>query len=106
RRLKKPDVIWGVSTPLTAAWAAAKVARYHKVPFVFEVQDLWPEFPVQMGAVPFKPLQKQLYRLEKNLYLQAAHIIPLSPDMETYITDLGVPPAKITTLVNGTEITA
>lgn len=104
RRIKKPDLVWGVSTPLTAAWAAEKVARYHRVPFIFEVQDLWPEFPVQMGAIPFKPLQRQLYQLERNLYRQAAHIIPLSPDMEAYISGLGISPAKITTLVNGTEI--
>ncbi|MFC6996197.1 glycosyltransferase family 4 protein [Rufibacter roseus] len=104
RRIKKPDLIWGVSTPLTAAWAAAKVAKYHRVPFVFEVQDLWPAFPVQMGAVPFKPLQRQLYRLEKSLYRQASHIIPLSPDMEKYIVEKGISPANITTLVNGTEI--
>ncbi len=104
RKIKKPDVIWGVSTPLTAAWAAAKSANYHRVPWVFEVQDLWPEFPVQMGALPFKPVQRQLYRLEKSLYCQAAHVIPLSPDMETYIQKLGIPSHKITTLVNGTEI--
>ncbi|WP_254244998.1 glycosyltransferase [Hymenobacter sp. BRD67] len=53
RRIDRPDVVWGISTPLTAAWAAARVARRWQVPWVFEVQDLWPSFPVAMG--PFRP---------------------------------------------------
>ncbi|WP_205503465.1 glycosyltransferase family 4 protein [Rufibacter psychrotolerans] len=105
-RMPKPDVIWGVSTPLTTAWAAAQVARFRKVPWVFEVQDLWPSFPIQMGAVPSTFAQQQLYRMEASLYRQAVHIIPLSPDMERYIVEKGVAPGKVTTLVNGTEIPA
>jgi glycosyltransferase involved in cell wall biosynthesis len=103
-KMPKPDVIWGVSTPLTTAWAAGKVASLRQVPWVFEVQDLWPSFPVQMGAVPSKFAQRQLYQMESSLYRQAAHIIPLSTDMEQYIVNKGISRDKITTLVNGTEI--
>lgn len=102
-RLDKPDVIWGISTPLTAAWAAAQVARWRKVPWVFEVQDLWPSFPIAMGAVPNQIAQKQLFALEKRLYTSAAHIVPLSPDMATYIAQLGVSTENITTVLNGTD---
>jgi hypothetical protein len=62
-RIEKPDVIWGISTPLTAAWAAAQVARWRRVPWVFEVQDLWPAFPIAMGAVPTALARQQLYQL-------------------------------------------
>lgn len=102
--IDKPDVIWGISTPLTAAWAAAQVARWRKVPWVFEVQDLWPSFPIQMGAVPGKWLQNRLYALERNLYEQADHIIPLSSDMTEYILRLGIAEDKLTTLLNGTDL--
>jgi glycosyltransferase involved in cell wall biosynthesis len=96
--------VWGISTPLTAAWAAARVARSWRVPWVFEVQDLWPSFPVAMGVVPGKLLQNQLFALEKRLYESAAHVVPLSPDMSHYVTELGIPRAKITTLLNGTDL--
>ncbi|GAB2552219.1 glycosyltransferase family 4 protein [Rufibacter soli] len=105
-KMPRPDVVWGVSTPLTTAWAAGKVASLRRVPWVFEVQDLWPSFPVQMGAVPFKLAQRQLYQMEASLYRKAAHIIPLSTDMEQYILDQGISRDKLTTLVNGTEIPA
>lgn len=99
----KPDLIWGISTPLTAAWAAAQVARRHRVPWVFEVQDLWPSFPIQMGAVPGRWLRQRLYALEKRLYQQAAHIITLSPDMSAHVRNSGISDCKITTLLNGTD---
>jgi len=104
RRLGRPDVVWGISTPLTAAWAAARVAKFWRVPWVFEVQDLWPSFPVAMGAVPTALARQQLFALEKRLYESAAHIVPLSPDMTRYVRDLGIPAAKITTLLNGTDL--
>ena len=103
-RMHKPDVIWGISTPLTAAWAAAQVARWRRVPWVFEVQDLWPAFPIAMGAVPTALARQQLYRMEKRLYQSASHILPLSADMARYVTDLGVPAEKVTTVLNGTDL--
>ena len=102
--IDKPDVIWGISTPLTAAWAAAQVARWRRVPWVFEVQDLWPSFPIAMGAVPTGLARQQLYQLEKRLYQSARHILPLSPDMTRYVTDLGISPGKVTTVLNGTDL--
>lgn len=103
-RIDKPDVIWGISTPLTAAWAAARVARWRRVPWVFEVQDLWPSFPIAMGAVPTAWAQRQLFALERRLYQSAAHIVPLSPDMTRYVAETGVEAAKITTILNGTDL--
>ena len=103
-RIAKPDVIWGISTPLTAAWAAAQVARLRRVPWVFEVQDLWPAFPIAMGAVPTALARQELYRLEKRLYQSARHVLPLSPDMTRYVTELGIAPGKVTTLLNGTDL--
>ena len=104
KRIDRPDVIWGISTPLTAAWAAARVARARRVPWVFEVQDLWPSFPIAMGAVPTALARRQLFALEERLYASARHIVPLSPDMARYVAGLGIAPEKITTILNGTDL--
>ncbi|HLK97384.1 MAG TPA: glycosyltransferase, partial [Hymenobacter sp.] len=111
-RIDKPDIIWGISTPLTAAWAAAQVARWRRVPWVFEVQDLWPSFPIAMGAVPNRWAQRRLFALEKNLYRSARHVMTLSPDMTRYVEAVTetVPltdqltASKITTVLNGTDL--
>ncbi|GGG46720.1 glycosyltransferase family 4 protein [Hymenobacter glacieicola] len=111
-RIDKPDVIWGISTPLTAAWAAAQVARLRRVPWVFEVQDLWPSFPIAMGAVPSALARQQLYKLEGKLYQQAQAIMTLSPDMTSYVRQVGAgatspwtfDPGKVHTVLNGTDL--
>jgi glycosyltransferase involved in cell wall biosynthesis len=102
--MPKPDVVWGVSTPLSTPWMAARVAKMRNVPWVFEVQDLWPSFPIEMGAVKREWLKRRLYRLEKNLYQSANHIITLSPDMEDYVAGQGISRHKITTILNGTDL--
>ncbi|RAK64165.1 glycosyltransferase family 4 protein [Hymenobacter edaphi] len=103
-RIPKPDVIWGISTPLSAAWVAGQVARQRRVPWVFEVQDLWPTFPIEMGVVRNRLAQQQLYAAERRLYEQARHIVTLSPGMTDYVRQLGFAEAKISTILNGTDL--
>lgn len=102
-RIPRPDIIVGISTPLTAALAAAAVARLRGVPWVFVVQDLWPDFPIQMGAVPQPWLRRMLYALERRLYRSATHVIAFSPDMAAHIQGKDVPPEHLTMQFNGTD---
>ncbi len=103
KRIDRPDVIFGTSTPLTAAWAARKVARHWDVPWIFEVRDLWPDFPIEMGAIPGRWLQERLRNMERGLYRDADHIVTLSPDMEEHVLRNGGRPDQVTTLLNGTS---
>lgn len=102
-RMDRPDVIHGVSTPLTAAWVARQIARVKRVPWVFEVKDLWPLVPVEVGGITNPMAARALFGMERRLYRSAAHVVSLSPGMTDYMTGSGVPPEKITTLVNGTD---
>ena len=99
-QMPRPDVILGSSTPLTAAAAAGLVARVRSVPWVFEVRDLWPAFPLQMGAVPDVGLHGLLRWGEAGLYRSAAHVVTLSPDMEQHV-HVRAPDASVTTLEYG-----
>lgn len=103
-QLPKPDVIWAVSTPLSTAWVAARVAQLRGVPWVFEVQDLWPSFPIAMGAVKGRWVKERLYKMERKLYQNASHIITLSPDMTEYVVSLGISREKVSTNYNGTDL--
>lgn len=84
-RLSRPDLIVASSTPLSVPMVAFALARWHRVPWVFEVRDLWPDFPIQMGAVPSAWAQRGLYALERTLYRSADHVIALSPDMADHV---------------------
>ncbi|MEM8599444.1 MAG: glycosyltransferase family 4 protein [Bacteroidota bacterium] len=102
----KPDLVYGISTPLTVGWAALRVARHFGVPFVFEVRDLWPDFPIEMGALPSlleKPIAGPLYALERRLYREAARVVGVSPDMTAHVQRV-VPEARATTVLQGTDL--
>ena len=51
RALSRPAVVIGSTVHPFAALAAFMLARKHRVPFVFEVRDLWPRTLVAMGAI-------------------------------------------------------
>ncbi len=83
--MPRPDVVYATSTPLSAACAAALVARRHGAPWIFEVRDLWPDFPIQMGALRSRGLQRMLRGLERRLYRSAAHVVTASTDMAAHV---------------------
>ncbi len=101
KHMESPDVLLASSTPLTAGWAGSVMARRWGIPWVFEVRDLWPEFPIQMGAVP-RLLERSLKRLSRRLYGSADRVLALSPDMMSHITSLGFG-EKTETSYGGTE---
>jgi glycosyltransferase involved in cell wall biosynthesis len=99
----KPDLIIGSSTPLTAAAAAGGVAQTRGVPWIFEVRDLWPDFPIQMGAVSSPIARRLLYGLEHLLYRSADHVVTASPDMTRHVRTV-LPPERVSTLSYGTDL--
>src|SRR4051812_25499684 len=103
-RGQRPDVIYATSPPLTMALPALAAVLRHRAPLVFEVRDLWPEAPIQMGALT-NPLLKRLARaLERYVYRRAAHVIALSPGMRDGVIAAGTPGEKITLVPNASDL--
>jgi len=102
--LEPPDAVIGSSFHPLAAWAARRLARRHGVPFLFEVRDLWPQTPIDMGRLlPRHPVAVVLRRLEKSLYRSAARIVVVPPLAADYIAPLGIARDRIVWLPNGTD---
>jgi len=88
KKLKKPDLCYATSTPLTVGLAARWLKRYRNVPYYFEVRDLWPEAPIEMGYFR-DPLSRAFVRyLEKLVYRSADKIVCLSPGIKEYVAKL------------------
>ncbi|MEK6477076.1 glycosyltransferase family 4 protein [Catalinimonas sp. 4WD22] len=96
---EKIDVSYVSSTPLTTGLIALYLKWRYKIPYYFEVRDLWPEAPIQMKAIRKSWLKHQLYSLEKKIYRNAKTIIALSPDSQHYISKL-VPHKEIVLISN------
>jgi glycosyltransferase involved in cell wall biosynthesis len=75
------DVVFASSTPLTIALPAIAAARRLRVPFVFEVRDLWPEIPIAMGVLRGPAAIFAARALERLAYREAQHVVALSPGM-------------------------
>lgn len=105
RGLRPPDIVVGSSVHPFAAWAGLRLARRYRVPFVFEVRDLWPQTLVDLGRLSDShPMTLALRWLERYLYSQASKIIVLLPRAGEYIEPLGVPADKIVWVPNGIEL--
>jgi glycosyltransferase involved in cell wall biosynthesis len=84
-RMGNFDYCYAISVPLTVGIAAMWIKHRLRIPYIFEVGDLWPEAPVQIGAVKNVWVQKSLYLLEKKIYQSAHAIVALSPSIKQYI---------------------
>ncbi|MDN5843870.1 MAG: glycosyltransferase family 4 protein [Alcaligenaceae bacterium] len=103
--LPRPDVVIGSSVHPFAAVAGALLARRYRVPFIFEVRDLWPQTLVDMGRLSENsPLTWVLRKLECWLYRRAARTIVLLPGAWEYIVPLGVAREHIVWIPNGVDL--
>jgi glycosyltransferase involved in cell wall biosynthesis len=85
RRFHDVDVCYAISVPLTVGLTAEWIKRRYNIPFLFEVGDLWPEAPVQLGFVRNYFLRQFLFGLEKRIYRQAQSIVALSSAIQADI---------------------
>ena len=78
-KLNNPDLAYITSTPLTVGLTALMLKKKYKIPYIFEVRDLWPEAPIQIGAIRSGLFKYITRKLEKEVYRNASKIVTLSP---------------------------
>jgi glycosyltransferase involved in cell wall biosynthesis len=99
---KRPDVVFCSSPPLPVAAAAAAVAKRHRVPWVFDVRDPWPEAAVALGELTNPRIIRWAEKLERSLYKSAAAIVTVTEPFRTDIAAKVADPGKISIIPNGT----
>ena len=103
-RVARPDVVFATSTPLTIAVPGLWASWRHRCPFVFEVRDLWPAAPIELGVLKNPLLIAAARALERLAYRRATHIVALSPGMKDGIVAAGVPAEKVTVIPNASDV--
>lgn len=103
KKLPRPDLLYITSTPLTTGmiglWAKNRLA----LPYIFEVRDLWPEAPIQVGAIRNSFIKKVLYALEKRIYDQALSLIALSPGIAAHLQKIS-PKREVALIPNFSDL--
>jgi glycosyltransferase involved in cell wall biosynthesis len=87
RLYKDGELVYAISVPLTIGILALWIKRVFKIPYIFEVGDLWPQAPIQMGFVKNIIVKKFLYGLERKVYQEARSIVALSPFIQKSILE-------------------
>ncbi|GAA3711964.1 glycosyltransferase family 4 protein [Terrabacter ginsenosidimutans] len=91
RELGDVDVVVGSSPHPFSALSAAFVARRRKVPFVYEIRDLWPQTLVDMGAMRRDSVAaKFLYAVERWTVRAADGVVFLPPQADRYMAERGL----------------
>jgi colanic acid biosynthesis glycosyl transferase WcaI len=99
---KKPDLLFVESPPLFIGAAAVALSKYWRVPFVFNVSDLWPESAKSMGVVKNRLLLYFAERLELSYYRRAALVTGTADEIVSSVRQRSPTPAELIT--NGVDI--
>ena len=97
---KDVDLVFATSTPLTVGAIALWLKWRKGWKYVFEVRDLWPEFPIEIGAIKNKAAIWVLRKFEKRIYDKAEHVVALSPGMKEGVMQAGTPEEKVSMIPN------
>jgi glycosyltransferase involved in cell wall biosynthesis len=103
-KFKDIDIVFATSTPITIAIPGYLLSRFHKAKFIFEVRDVWPDIPIELGVIKNKLLINILKKFELFIYKRANHIIVASVGMLSNLTKKGIDNKKITVITNMANI--
>lgn len=96
----RPDVIYVWHPPLTVAVAASVIGALRRVPFVLDVQDIWPEAVISSGVVREGFFADVMRRLERFVYGRAQRILVVTEGAERNLLAKNVPREKLIVLPN------
>ncbi|MBQ6244291.1 MAG: glycosyltransferase family 4 protein [Bacteroidales bacterium] len=94
------DLVYATSTPLTVGYIAMRLKALKGWRYVFEVRDLWPEFPIEVGAIKNPLAIKYLRGLERRIYERSEFVVALSPGMQEGVIAAGTPAEKTAMIPN------
>lgn len=98
------DAIIVTSPPLFLGASGYIISRIKRIPFVFEVRDLWPESAIDTGVLTNKVVIKIAYWFEKFIYKKARLINVLTPAFYKTLKDVKkVPEEKLILIPNASD---
>ena len=102
--VRRVDVVVATSPQFFTAVAGWAVGALKRVPFVFELRDLWPESIKAVGAMKESAAIRLLERLELFLYRRATRIVSVTQSFRETLIARGIDGDKIDVVTNGVDI--
>ncbi len=100
----RADLVLAMTDPPLAGIAGAFVARMRRLPFVYNIRDLYPDMALAAGIVQPARWVKRWEKLHCRVLKQAARVIVLGEDMRERIIAKGVDPGRVVVVRDGAPI--
>ena len=101
--IKKPNIIIGTSPQFFTVCAAFLCAFLRRVPWVFELRDLWPESVKVVGSLKDSFFIRFMEKIEIFLYKRADAIIAVTNSFRLELVNRGIDKTKISVVTNGVD---
>lgn len=102
--IKKVDFVLATSPHFFTPIAGYIISRMRRIPFIFEVRDLWPDSISAVKAINNRIIIKLLSKIESYLYKRADRIIVVTNSTQDILVKRGILPEKICVATNGINI--
>jgi glycosyltransferase involved in cell wall biosynthesis len=100
----KPDVVIASSTYPMDIWPAHRIARLADAKLVFEIHDLWPLTPMELGGMSkWHPFIMLVQAAEDYAYRHADGVVSMLPKVREYVESRGMAPHKLHVVPNGID---
>lgn len=101
---EKFDVVIVTSPPLFVGFSGYLISRFKRIPFVFEVRDLWPESAIDTGVLTNKWIIKIAFWFERFIYKRAKLINVLTPAFYNTLKNVKrIPEEKLIMIPNASD---
>ncbi len=100
----RPHVVAATSPQFFAAVAGWAIGAVRRIPFVFELGDLWPASITAVGALKKSFALSLVEKLELFLYRRSAAIAALTNSFKDDLVSRGIPAGKIAVVINGVDL--
>lgn len=100
--VQSADVAFVVQGPATIGLPACTMRLLRRIPFVYNIQDLWPDSLLSTGMFGDQPGvgMKVVHSWCKYVYSKAAKITVITPGMKSTLLQRGVPEDKVDVIYN------
>lgn len=98
--VKSADVAYVVQGPATLGLPATVLKWLRRIPFVYNIQDLWPDSLLSTGMFKSKLGMRMLHDWCNFVYRRASKITVIAPGMKKKLIERGVPDNKIEVIYN------
>jgi glycosyltransferase involved in cell wall biosynthesis len=101
---KRPDIVIATSPQFFTAVGGWALAATRRLPFIFELGDLWPRSIVAVGALQAGQAVRLLEWIELFLYRRAARVVALTQAFKDDLVRRGIPAGTIAVIRNGVDL--